>query len=51
MTKTADCIVIGGGVIGCSIALRLQRDGYQVLLADAELPGRGASAGNAAENV
>lgn len=47
MTKTADCIVIGGGVIGCSIALRLQRDGYQVLLADSELPGRGASAGNA----
>lgn len=47
MRKPADCMVIGGGVIGCSIALRLQRDGYQVLLADAALPGRGASAGNA----
>lgn len=47
MTLHAECLVIGAGVIGCSIALQLQRAGKSVLLLDAIAPGAGASAGNA----
>lgn len=42
-----DCIVIGAGVIGCTIALQLQRAGHAVMLLEAETPGAGASSGNA----
>ena len=42
-----DCVVIGAGVIGCAIALRLQRTGYAVLLLEADRPGAGVSVGNA----
>lgn len=42
-----DCIVVGAGVIGCTIALQLQRAGYAVVLLDAKAPGAGASSGNA----
>lgn len=45
MTR-GDCIVIGGGVIGRAIALKLQRDGGQVSLIDPDL-GQPASWGNA----
>ncbi|WP_342619545.1 FAD-dependent oxidoreductase [Rhodoferax sp. GW822-FHT02A01] len=39
--------IIGAGVIGLAIALRLQDDGRQVLLIDPAEPGSGASFGNA----
>lgn len=42
-----DCIVIGAGVIGCTIALQLQRAGHAVVLLEADAPGAGASSGNA----
>ncbi|MBV7483173.1 FAD-dependent oxidoreductase [Bordetella sp. BOR01] len=39
-------VVIGAGVVGANIALRLQRDGCQVVLAEAIEPGRQCSYGN-----
>lgn len=39
--------VIGAGIIGASIGLRLQREGFSVTLVDGSEPGRGASFGNA----
>lgn len=39
--------IIGGGIIGLAIAVRLQRRGVQVVLFDAAEPGMGASWGNA----
>src|SRR5258707_15610162 len=39
--------VIGAGIIGCAVAFGLAREGWRVLLADAEEPGvGGASFGN-----
>ncbi|QJQ52307.1 hypothetical protein ADP71_40580 [Vitreoscilla sp. C1] len=40
-------VVVGGGIIGLSIAARLQRDGMSVTLMDAKKIGSGASFGNA----
>ncbi|HSE74316.1 MAG TPA: FAD-dependent oxidoreductase [Dongiaceae bacterium] len=40
-------LVIGAGIVGCSAALWLQRDGHQVTVADKSGPGEGASKGNA----
>lgn len=40
-------LVVGGGIIGLSIAAVLQRDGMQVTLVDAHKIGSGASFGNA----
>ena len=42
-----DIILIGGGIVGVSTALWLQRDGHQVTLLDAEGPAARASWGNA----
>lgn len=42
-SRTADVIVIGGGIIGCSIALRLARVGLRVSLFDRGEPGDEAS--------
>lgn len=42
-----DVIVVGAGIIGCSIALRLGRGGMKVLLIDKIGPAAGASFGNA----
>jgi D-amino-acid dehydrogenase len=39
--------VIGAGIVGCSCALFLQRDGHAVTLIDPRPPGTGASLGNA----
>lgn len=39
--------IIGAGVVGLCTALQAQRQGYQVTLIDKELPGKGASFGNA----
>jgi hydrogen cyanide synthase HcnC len=44
MTRTAEVIVVGGGVIGCGVAYELARRGAGVLLLDKDLPGRATSA-------
>ncbi|MDT8854203.1 FAD-binding oxidoreductase [Paracoccaceae bacterium Fryx2] len=44
---TTDIAVIGAGVIGLTIALRLAHDGHDVSLIDPNDPGSGASFGNA----
>ncbi|HET6620969.1 MAG TPA: FAD-dependent oxidoreductase [Dongiaceae bacterium] len=40
-------LVIGAGIVGCSAALWLQRDGHQITIVDKSGPGEGASKGNA----
>ncbi len=40
--------VIGAGVVGLAIALKLRREGYRVIIFDPDEPGSHASAGNAA---
>ncbi|HWA48410.1 MAG TPA: FAD-binding oxidoreductase [Dongiaceae bacterium] len=40
-------VVIGAGIVGCSAALWLQRDGHRVTIIDKTGPGEGASKGNA----
>jgi len=44
VTSTADVVVIGGGVIGSSVAFALARRGASVTLLDASTPGRATSA-------
>ncbi len=46
MEKT-DITVLGGGVIGLSVALKMLNSGREVVLIDPEEPGSGASYGNA----
>ena len=41
--KTWDVVIIGGGVIGLSLALRLQRDGVTALIVEKGEPGREAT--------
>jgi glycine oxidase len=41
--KSWDAIIIGGGIIGVSLALELRRNGSQVLIVDRSEPGREAS--------
>jgi D-amino-acid dehydrogenase len=45
--KKTDIVVLGGGVIGLSIALRMVNAGREVVLIDCEKPGTGTSFGNA----
>lgn len=45
--STAEVVVIGAGVIGLACAFRVAREGRQVLLLDRDVPGMGASFGNA----
>ena len=47
MEQACDVLVIGAGVVGVSIALRLRRDGRDVLLIDREGVAAEASRGNA----
>jgi D-amino-acid dehydrogenase len=42
-----DIAVVGAGIIGVACALRLARQGLRVVVIDQQLPGRGASFGNA----
>jgi len=42
--RSPDVIVVGAGVIGCSVALRLAARGRRVLVLDAGIPGRRATA-------
>ena len=44
MSETADVVVIGAGVIGCSVAYYLAREGVKVVLLEREAIGSGASA-------
>ncbi|MBK4990157.1 NAD(P)/FAD-dependent oxidoreductase [Pseudomonas sp. S36] len=46
-TPANDIVVVGAGIIGVACALQLARQGRQVLLVDRQLPGQGASWGNA----
>jgi glycine oxidase len=41
--ETTDCIVIGGGVMGCTIALRLAQAGVRVTVLERSIPGAEAS--------
>lgn len=47
MRDKAGVAVIGGGIIGTAVALRLASDGCDVLIIDAGSPAPGASVGNA----
>lgn len=42
-----DIVVIGAGIVGVACALQLARQGKQVVVMDAQEPGKGASYGNA----
>ena len=41
--KTADVVIIGGGIIGCSIAWQLSRHNLRVIVLDKQQPGKEAS--------
>src|SRR6266542_4917178 len=43
MVEYADVVVVGGGVIGCSIARRLAQGGMAVVLVERDRPGAEAS--------
>ncbi len=43
MSRTADLLVAGGGIIGCAIALEAARSGLRVLLAEPRCIGGGAT--------
>lgn len=47
MKSKVDVLVLGGGIIGLSTALELQKSGRQVTLVDRGLTGHGCSYGNA----
>jgi hydrogen cyanide synthase HcnC len=44
VSRAADVIVVGGGVIGCAVAYELAKRSARVLLVDCSLPGRATSA-------
>ena len=44
MTETADVVVIGAGVVGCSVAYYLAREGVSVAVLERDAIGSGASA-------
>jgi D-amino-acid dehydrogenase len=44
---SGDIIVLGGGIVGVSIAVHLQMRGRQTVLVDRQAPGEGTSFGNA----
>lgn len=46
-SREYDVAVIGAGIVGASTALWTQADGHEVLLLDRQIPGGGASYGNA----
>ncbi len=46
--RSTEVAVIGGGVVGLAAALRLAADGREVLIIEPNVPGAGASYGNAA---
>lgn len=46
-SQSADVLVLGGGIIGVTLALELQKSGRRVFLIDKSEPGYGCSYGNA----
>ena len=46
-TKTTDIAVLGAGIVGVCVALKLQEHGLQVMLIDRDSPGAATSFGNA----
>src|SRR5690349_8718246 len=49
MSRTSDAVVVGAGVIGCSIALELARTGTTVTVVDkAGAPGQGSTSASSA---
>jgi D-amino-acid dehydrogenase len=46
-TPARSAVVIGAGIVGASVALRLRRDGFDVTLVDRDQPGMACSFGNA----
>ena len=44
---TADIAVLGAGIVGVSVALKLQEYGRRVVLIDRDTPGAATSFGNA----
>ena len=47
MTETYDLAIVGGGIMGCSTALRLAEDGMKTIVLDQGDLGQGASGVNA----
>ena len=45
--STAECVIIGGGVVGCSLAYHLAREGMRPLLLERGALGEGSTARNA----
>lgn len=48
MNPPPQVVVVGAGIVGAAIALKLQTQGWRVVLLDRGTPGRGASFGNMA---
>jgi D-amino-acid dehydrogenase len=48
VTSRGEIVVVGAGIVGAAIALRLQSEGHSVRLVDRADPGSGASFGNMA---
>jgi sarcosine oxidase subunit beta len=49
MKASSDAVVIGAGIIGCSVALELARDGSHVVVVDkASAPGQGSTSASSA---
>ena len=46
-STTSDIAVLGAGIVGVCVALKLQEQGRQVLLIDRDHPGAATSFGNA----
>ena len=46
MKQHADVLIVGGGLMGCSIALELQKKGKSVIILEKDVPGRHASGNN-----
>lgn len=44
--KNFDVIIVGAGIVGCSIAYQLTRAGYKTALIEKDYPGAGASGAN-----
>jgi glycine oxidase len=43
MTRTTDAVIVGGGVMGCAIALRLAEAGVKTIILEKAIPGAEAS--------